>query len=96
MLQTLSNYSGIIEIYSFLFIVPFIIGLIIRLICHKVNKFYFVTIGLMLLTIISYIVVSNINTHGSEGPMMRVVQLTALTVGVAVAEVINYIRKKKK
>ena len=30
MLQTISNYSGVIEIYSFLFVVPFIIGIVVR------------------------------------------------------------------
>ena len=96
MLQTISNYSGVIEIYSFLFVVPFIIGLIVRWICHKFNKFYFVILGLITLTVLSYIVVSNINTHGSEGPMMRVIQLASLTVGIIIAEGINYFRKKKK
>lgn len=96
MLQTISNYSGVIEIYSFLFVVPFIIGLIVRWIFHKLNKFYFVTLGLIVLTVLSYIVVSNINTHGSEGPMMRVIQLASLTVGSIIVEVINYFRKKKK
>lgn len=95
MLQTISNYSGVIEIYSFLFIVPFIIGLIVRWICHKINKFYIVTLGLIMLTFLSYIVVSNINTHGSEDPMMRVIQLASLTVGIIVVEVINYLKKRK-
>lgn len=89
MLQILVNYV-------FIFIIPFIIGLIVRFFGRKFNKFYFITFGLAILTIILYFIVSNINTHGSEGPILRVMQLGSFTVGIAIVEVINYFQKKKK
>lgn len=96
MSATLSSYLGIIEIYTFLFAFPFVLGLIIRLLCSKLKKFYFVSIGLLMLTIISFIIVSNTNTHGSEGPMLRVAQLASCTIGMLLAEGIRYFRRKLK
>ncbi len=95
MSDTLLSYLGVIEIYAFLFVVPFMAGLIIRLICSKFKKFYLLSICLLGLTIIAFIVVANMNTHGSEGPMLRVVQLASFTAGTLLAEVIRYFRKNR-
>lgn len=89
MLQILQNYA-------FIFLFPFVIGLVIRLLCNKFNKFYFITIGLSILTIIMFIVVSNMNTHGSEGPMIMVVQLASLNVAIVIVELVKYFRKRNR
>ncbi len=81
---------------ALIFVLPFIIGFVIRLIFHKFDKFYFITIAMAILTAISYIVISNINTHGNEGPIIIAFQLILVTAGLAVAGITNRLIKKTK
>lgn len=87
---------GVLEIYLFLFIIPFILGILVRLFLGKFKRIYILTLCLIILNIVSYIIVSNINTHGSEGPMLRCVQFSSFTVSMIIIEIIEYIKRLYK
>ncbi len=86
----------IIKNIALIFVLPFIIGFAIRLIFRKFDKFCFITIAMAIVSAITYIVVSNINTHGNEGPIIIAIQSILVAAGLAVAEIINRLIKKKK
>ena len=63
------------DIWLYFAVIPFLIGGLAGILMLKFKKSYFVTLGVVALSILAWIVVSNINTHGSEGPGLRCVQL---------------------
>lgn len=84
------------DIWLWLAVMPFLIGALAGLLMLKFKKSYFVTLGVVLLSIIAWIVVSNINTHGSEGPGLRCVQISFLALGMVAVEVCKFIYHKLK
>ena len=52
--------------YLFIFGLPIIIGLAVRILFQRFNKAYFATVVFAVLTLVGWVVVNVITSHGSE------------------------------
>lgn len=96
MFDIFGKYAVVAELYTFLFVVPFVLGIIVRLLLSKLKKAYLLTFCFLIFNIVVFIFVSNINTHGSEGPMLRCVQCLSFTVSVIITEFVIFIKQRYK
>lgn len=83
-------------LWTYLTIIPFVLGVIVSLFMLKFKKSHFIILGVIALSVVAWIVVSNINTHGSEGPALRCLQLSCSASGMALVETIKFICYKLK
>lgn len=90
MRQFFIDYGNVIII----FVLPLLLGLILRIALFKVKIARFMTPILLFLSSLLYIIVSNINTHGSEGPILRVVMLFSFSVGSLISEIVLLFKSK--
>ena len=73
MKQIIINYLG-------LFIVPALIGFVVRFLLRRSKKGYWVTVGLVILTLIGWMAANVIPTHGSELYGVLALMVTSVTV----------------
>ena len=74
MRQIIWNYMGI-------FVIPMVIGFVVRLLCHRITKAHFVTIGLLLLTVAAWAAAYVIPSHGSELYGILALMVTSAAIG---------------
>lgn len=80
----------------YIFILPAVIGLILGICLWKVRKTYILS-GVMLLGgVVWWIVLSQINTHGSEGPGLLALMYSLISVAFSVVEAIKLVVRKIK
>lgn len=82
-------------LWTYLTVIPFLTGIAADLLLLKVKKSYLITTGIVVLSILAWVVVSNINTHGSEGPGLRCLQLSCFALGMTIVEIIRFIHRLK-
>lgn len=88
MIQIIFNYFQI-------FGLPIIIGLVSRGLLQKFSKAYFVTVLFAVLTIVGWIVVITVPSHGSELYIIKAVQATTAFVSSLLIGLIFRLQLKK-
>ena len=83
-------------LWAWLTVIPFLFGIFADVLMLKVKKSYFITAGIVILSAVAWIVVSNINTHGSEGPGLRCLQLSCFALGMTLVEIIKFVINRLK
>ena len=80
----------------YIFILPTLIGLILGICLWKIKKTYILS-GLMIVVgVIWWCVLSQINTHGSEGPGLLATMYSLITVAFTLVELVKVIVRKIK
>ncbi len=67
--------------YLCLIVFPLIFGVIIRFSCRRMKRAYFVTIGLIVLSVIAWIAAEVIPSHGNEQNGLLALIVTSVAVG---------------
>ncbi len=99
-LQHLTTYKGeeywksIAQKYYniiMIFVLPVVIGLILGICLWKIKKTYFLSGVMIIVAIIWWGILSQINTHGSEGPGLLAIMYSLITGAFVFIEVIKFI-----
>ncbi len=77
-----------------IFVLPAVLGLALRLLLRMFDKAHFLSLGLVVLTLATHVVVSLMPTHGSEAPALAAIMLTCFTAGCVVMEILSLARRK--
>lgn len=85
MLQILSNYF-------FIFIVPFLLGFVLRLSIRKSSKPFILTVCFIGLAILMWGIAVIVPSHGSELNGLRAIQASCLALGAWIAGLIACVR----
>lgn len=80
----------------FFYILPILVGLIFGIVFWRFKKSYFLTGVLIAVCVIWWIILSNINFHGSEGPGLIFYLYFNLISGFSVVELFKFIVRKIK
>lgn len=83
----------IVKNYLIIFIIPFLVGVAVRLLCRRVNKDYFITVAFAALAIIAWAVALIVPSHGSELYALIAAQATSAAVGALLIELVLQIKK---
>lgn len=83
----------IVKNYLMIFIIPFLVGVAVRLLCRRVNKAYFITAAFAVLAIIAWVVAFVIPSYGSELYALIAAQATSAAVGALLIELVLQIKK---
>lgn len=83
----------IVQNYLLIFIIPFLVGTAVRLLCRRVNKAYFITAAFAVLAIIAWVVAFVIPSYGSELYALIAAQATSVAVGALLIELVLQIKK---
>lgn len=83
----------IVKNYLIIFIIPFLVGVAVRLLCRRVNKAYFITAAFAVLAIIAWVVAFVVPSHGSELYALIAAQATTAAVGTLLLELVLQIKK---
>lgn len=78
----------------FIYILPVIVGLLLGLSLWKLRKTYLLSAFMLLIGIIFWCILLNINTHGSEGPGILVTMYTLTALGFTFVEIIKLIIRR--
>lgn len=78
----------------YIYILPVIIGLLLGLSLWKLRKTYLLSALMLLLGIIFWCILLNINTHGSEGPGILVTMYSLVTLTFSFVEIIKLIFRR--
>ncbi len=78
----------------FIYILPVIVGFLVGLCLWKLRKTYILSVLMILLDIVFWCILSNINTHGSEGPGILVTMYTLTALGFTFVEIIKLIIRR--
>lgn len=89
MLQIFYNYLTI-------FIIPIVIGFLVRFLCRRVEKGFFITLGFVVLAVVLWVVALFFSNNGSELYGLTALSTTAMAVTSAVTGLIIQIVKKKR
>lgn len=77
-----------------IFILPVIVGLLLGLCLWKLKKTYIFSVLMILLDIVFWCILSNINTHGSEGAGILVTMYTLTTLAFSFIEIIKLVIRR--
>lgn len=80
--------------YLFVFGLPIIVGLAVRILLQRFNKAYFVTVVFAVLAIVGWIVVNVVPSHGSELYGILAVQATTAFVSSLLTGSVLRLRSK--
>ena len=72
--QIIWNYMGI-------FVIPMVIGFVVRFLCRRITKAHFVTIGFLLLTAAAWVAAKVIPSRGSELYCILALMVTSAAIG---------------
>ena len=75
---------------------PALCGLILNGILLKFKRSYLVAIAMIVIAVIWHIILSNIHTHGSEGPGLILLLYSCFALSFSVFELIKFIFRKFK
>lgn len=78
----------------FIYILPVIVGLLLGLSLWKLKKTYILSVLLILLDIVFWYILSNINTHGSEGAGILVTMYTLTAIAFTLIEIIKLVIRR--
>ena len=76
------------------YILPVIIGIVVRVTVRKIRKPFVVTIGLILLAALMWMIAVVVPNHGSEGSGIMAMMATCLALGALITEVLTSISRK--
>ena len=88
----MTQMQFILYFYGF----PALCGLILSGSLWKLKKSYIVAIAMIVIAVIWYFVLSNINTHGSEGPGLLLLLYSSFTFVFSIFELIKFVIRKIK
>lgn len=80
----------------FVFIIPFVVGLPVRLVIRKTRNPFILSVCMIALAVIMWIVYAVVPNHGSEGYGILALIATSLALGALVSGLITRIRYSKK
>lgn len=78
----------IIKNYLFIFIVPFLIGIVIRFLCRRIKRTYLVTTFFAILAVIGWVFYYTVPSHGSELYGVVALLVTSAAVGTLLTGVV--------
>ncbi len=85
MLQIMSNYF-------FIFILPFLVGLVVRFVIRKTNKPFILTVCLIAYAVLMCLIAIIVPSHGSEENGLRALQASCFAIGALIAGLITRAR----
>ncbi len=85
-----------IQFILFFYGVPILCGLVLGVICWKCTKSYLLAGVLLVICVIWWVILSNINLHGSEGPGIMFGLYMHGVLTFSVIELIKFMVKKTK
>lgn len=71
----------IIKNYMFIFIIPFLVGVVVRFLFQRTKRAYLITSVIAVLTVIGWVVFYTVPSHGSELYGIIALLLTCAAVG---------------
>ena len=80
----------------YIFFLPIIIGLILGISLWKIKKTHVLSGLMIVVCVVWWCVLSQINTHGSEGPGLLALMYSLMSIAFVVVEVIKFIVRKIK
>ena len=80
----------------YIFILPTLIGLILGICLWKIKKTYILAGSIIVVGIVWWCILSQINTHGSEGPGLLTAMYSLITVAFTLVEIVKLIVRKIK
>lgn len=87
--------AQIIKNYIFLFAVPFLIGIVVRVISHRTERAYLITSAFIVLAIIGWAVYFMVPSHGSELYGIIALIITCSMAGVLITGLTMRTKRKK-
>ena len=80
----------------YFYFLPALCGLILSGILWNFKKSYLVAIGMIVIDVIWHFVLSNIHTHGNEGPGLILLLYSCFALSFSVFELIKFVIEKIK
>lgn len=77
-----------------IFVLPFLVGLSLGIILWKCKKTYLLSGGMLVLCLLLWCVISNVNTHGSELFGLIMWMFFCFSFGFLLVEIIKFAGKK--
>lgn len=85
----------IIQNYLLIFMIPFVVGVVLRLLIRKTRKPFILSVSAVVLAVIMWIVYAVVPTHGSEGYGIITLVFTTMALGTLISGLITRIWHKK-
>ncbi len=82
--------------YLFVVVIPFLMGLFVRILFRRRSKAWFVTAMALAAALIALIVAMTVPNHGSELYGLRFIQAACLMLGSVLSGIIMHIKRKKR
>ena len=82
--------------WSIIFILPVIVGLILAICLWKIRKTYYLSGLLLAGGIIWWSILSQINTHGSEGPGLLALMYSLASIAFVIVDLLKTVIRKFK
>ena len=79
----------IIVNYVYIFIMPFVIGALIRFGARKKRKAYILTVGMVLFAVLMWAIALIVPNHGSEAYGLRAWMATCLAIGALIVGLVH-------
>lgn len=83
----------IIQNALYIFVIPLLIGIIIRFLCRHIKRAYFITVIFMILAGVAWIAYYVIPSHGSELYGIIAIRITCVAAGMLLMGLIMRLRK---
>jgi len=81
--------------YIFIFVIPLIVGLALRLLFRRVKRAYWITVGLLIFAVAAWVIAATVPTHGSERYGLLAVQMTSGAIGALLTGLVIHWKRKK-